>query len=94
MRAHAESINLEFEKDISEQQVGPAAAAQHKPGSSVCSLAATVPCLKNLKDLKVLGMVVLQALDALAHFPGVSIINDRAANRCVTRCSRPVAASA
>lgn len=43
MRAHAESINLEFEKDISEQQ----------------------------------------ALDALAHFPGVSIINDRVKNRWV-----------
>ena len=41
MRAHAESINLEFEKDISEEQ----------------------------------------ALDALSKFPGVSIINDRKANR-------------
>lgn len=41
MRAHAESINLEFEKDISEAQ----------------------------------------AIDALSKFPGVSIINDRAANR-------------
>jgi len=41
MRAHAESINLEFEKDITEQQ----------------------------------------ALDALAAFPGVSIINDRKSNR-------------
>lgn len=44
MRAHAESINLEFEKDVSEQQ----------------------------------------ALDALAHFPGVSIINDREKNRFPT----------
>ena len=41
MRAHAESINLEFEKDISEEE----------------------------------------ALEALAKFPGVSIINDRKANR-------------
>jgi aspartate-semialdehyde dehydrogenase len=41
MRAHAESINLEFERDITEQE----------------------------------------AVDALAAFPGVSIINDRAANR-------------
>ena len=41
MRAHAESINLEFEQDISEAQ----------------------------------------ALEALGNFPGVSIINDRAANR-------------
>lgn len=41
MRAHAESINLEFEKDIS----------------------------------------VDQALAALKAFPGVDIINDRAANR-------------
>ena len=41
MRAHAESINIEFEKDISEEQ----------------------------------------ALDALSKFPGVSIINDRKANR-------------
>lgn len=43
MRAHAESINLEFENDISEEA----------------------------------------ALAALAAFPGVSIINDRAANRWV-----------
>ncbi len=41
MRAHAESINLEFEKDISEAQ----------------------------------------AVEVLSKFPGVSIINDRAANR-------------
>lgn len=41
MRAHAESINLEFEKDISEDE----------------------------------------ALNALSKFPGVSIINDRKANR-------------
>ncbi len=41
MRAHAESINLEFEKDISEAE----------------------------------------ALEALTKFPGVSIINDRKANR-------------
>ncbi|MEW5298237.1 MAG: hypothetical protein WDW36_001382 [Sanguina aurantia] len=44
MRAHAESINLEFENDISEEA----------------------------------------ALAALAAFPGVSIINDRAANRFPT----------
>ena len=44
MRAHAESINLEFEKDISEAQ----------------------------------------ALDVLAKFPGVSIINDRKNNRFPT----------
>ncbi|KAG2437349.1 hypothetical protein HXX76_006004 [Chlamydomonas incerta] len=44
MRAHAESINLEFEKDISEAQ----------------------------------------ALEALAAFPGVSIINDRQNNRFPT----------
>ncbi|GLI62453.1 hypothetical protein VaNZ11_005083, partial [Volvox africanus] len=44
MRAHAESINLEFEKDISETQ----------------------------------------ALEALAAFPGVSIINDRQNNRFPT----------
>ncbi len=41
MRAHAESINLEFEKDISEEE----------------------------------------AKQALAAFPGVSVIDDRAANR-------------
>jgi aspartate-semialdehyde dehydrogenase len=44
MRAHAESINLEFEKDVTEEE----------------------------------------ALAALAAFPGVSIINDRAANRFPT----------
>lgn len=42
MRAHAESILLEFEKDITEKE----------------------------------------ALEALAKFPGVSIIDDRKANRC------------
>jgi len=30
-------------------------------------------------------LVVLQAVEALAQFPGVSIINDRANNRCVAR---------
>lgn len=44
MRAHAESINLEFEKDVSEKE----------------------------------------AVDVLAAFPGVSVINDRAANRFPT----------
>eukprot|EP00879_Flechtneria_rotunda_P017127 GHRR01017936.1.p1 GENE.GHRR01017936.1~~GHRR01017936.1.p1 ORF type:complete len:306 (+),score=120.41 GHRR01017936.1:261-1178(+) len=44
IRAHAESINLEFENDITEEQ----------------------------------------AVDALCKFPGVSIINDRAANRFPT----------
>ena len=47
MRAHAESINLEFEQDISEEG----------------------------------------AIKALEAFPGVSIINDRAANRCACACA-------
>ena len=47
MRAHAECINMEFEKDISPEE----------------------------------------ALEALAKFPGVSIINDRKANRCVVEGS-------
>lgn len=55
MRAHAESINLEFEKPLSEEQ----------------------------------------ALKLLADFPGVTVLDDRTANRCprvlphlVSVCSR------
>lgn len=88
MRAHAESINLEFERDVSEEEVRPRAIAQVTTGSS--------RILRSMHEAASCGMLAyaigmleeIAAFDVKLLMSSICLQQDELGKRLLCACAR------